>query len=236
MKSRGQKGLTTRYRPALFSEVVGHVKIKKILQEKWESGKRPMAYLLSGETGTGKTTLARIMAVSANCPHQLIFGEPCLACRKNAHQFDTMEIDGANMTGIDKIREAVLSYDYQPTPPSQVRTFILDEAQKMSDSAQSLLLKPFEDGPQTTLWIICTTNPQKILETLRGRCVVINVRGLSTLDTEALVSKVIESERSLGLLQEDFSEQLVAKFTGNLIKQKIFQPRNILAQLEKFIS
>lgn len=236
MISRGSKGLANRYRPRMFSELIGLTKLVNDIRAAWEKPNRPMAYLLSGSTGSGKTTVGRIMAVSANCGHQVIFGEPCVNCRKKYSQFDISEVNASDVTGIDKIREVVSAYEYVPTPPSLARVYLLDEAQRISEAAQNFLLKPFEDGPKTTLWIIATTNELKILPTLRGRCVPLKMPPFGTANTGKLVRKVIESERAQGLLQDDYGEEKIGPFIENLVSRNITTPRNILMQLEKFLS
>lgn len=235
MKSRGSKGLAHRYRPQLLSEVFGQSELIQTLRTKWESLQRPTAYLFSGPTGVGKTTVARIISVSANCTHQPVFGEPCLSCRRTSNQFDIVEINASDVTTVDKLKNAVAAYDCVPVPPSRFRIYILDEAQRMSEASQNFLLKPFEDGPASTIWMICTTNPRKILEPLQGRCLQLSVLVLGTKGTEAYVQEIIESERSQGFLQEQISKQNQALFAENLVKQGIRTPRNILTQLEKFL-
>lgn len=236
MKSRGVKGLAVRYRPQTFGEIVGHEKLLSSIQTHWFKEQKPTSWMFSGRTGCGKTTFARILAVSANCPHQPQFGYPCKACRSTAKNFDIVEINASDMTGIDRVREAISAADYVPVPPSQYRVYIFDEAQRMSDAAQNLLLKPFEDGPATTLWIICTTVPTKILPTLKRRCVHWQVGALVPEDVEKLVQQVIESERSWGRLSQDFSPKQVTAFTEKVLAHDLTTPGLVLAGLEKFLA
>jgi hypothetical protein len=123
-----------------------------------------------------------------------------------------------------------------PTPPSRLRVYNMDEAQKLSSNAQNYLLKPFEDAPASTLWIICTTDPQKILPTLRGgRCVHFHLSVLGQKGIGNYVRAIIESERSQGNIQLDIPKDKIEVFSDNLYNQRINTPRNILAQLEKFL-
>ncbi|MDE1971351.1 MAG: AAA family ATPase, partial [Patescibacteria group bacterium] len=207
MKSRGQKGLAIRYRPATLSEFLGHENLKTAIRKKFSLEKHPSAILFSGSTGSGKTTLARILALALNCPHQKVFGDPCLDCRKLNRDYDITEIPASDSTGINEIRASTEGYLYTPMPPSRVRVYILDEAQRLSGSAQDFLLKPFEDGPATTLWIICTTNPNKILPALRGRCIHWVIPSFRAAQIEELVLKVYEIEKEKGYTTISLSEK-----------------------------
>jgi replication-associated recombination protein RarA len=232
--SRGQKGLAERYRPALFSELVGQEKLAQGIRDRWKSSKRPTALMLSGGTGTGKTTISRILSVAVNCSHQKEFGEPCLDCRNNRSQFDIMEVNASDITGIDGVRILASAHRYAPMPPAKMRVYIIDECQGLSKAAQNMLLKPVEDGPPTTLWIFCTTSPQGIIKTLRGRCVQFAIPSLRFKDSERLVRRVIESERKSGRAKA-VEDKKLAKFLEQLNEHQVFEPRLILNSLEKFL-
>jgi DNA polymerase-3 subunit gamma/tau len=150
--------------------------------------RQPRAWMFSGITGTGKTTIARIIAKSLQCTHSNVFGEPCKACRAST-SFDIAEVNAAELNGVDAIKELAQHSTYFPSPGSQAKVIILDEAQRITKPAQNILLKYFEEPPKTTTWIVCTTEPDQILRTLRGRCYQLQVRPLRGKLAEAFIKE-----------------------------------------------
>jgi len=212
-------------RPKKFEELVGQEKLVSNIRGHFAKKHHPSAWLLSGPTGVGKTTIARIMAVSMQCGHKEVFGSPCSRCRKARKYFDIVEINASDITGIDALRDAVQGANFVPKPGSRRRVYILDEAHQLSKSAQNLLLKYTEDCPRTTKWIVCTTEPDKILSTLRGRCTSYQVPSLGLEGVTELVKRGLEfcnSDRDIS----DLAEQLMIKgITGG---------RNILRAVQKY--
>jgi len=148
-----------------------------------------------GQTGAGKTTIARILSRAVQCRHGE-FGDPCDKCLKKNFGTGIVEINASDITGIDDLRDALSGWDYEPQPYTRRRFYILDEAQMLSRSAQNLLLKYFEDCPTTTNWAICTTNPEKILPTLQRRCTKYTVPGLEEDGIRLLVTRALKKVRS----------------------------------------
>lgn len=196
--------LSLSMRPRRLSELVGQAALVEAMRQ--QMAKRPpAAFLFSGPSRCGKTTLARILAVAFQCIHQTQWGEPCDACLKQQDQYDIHEINASEVTGVDDLRGVVQMGRCAPSPPSIKRIIILDEAQMMSSNAQNLLLKPFEDSAERTVWIICTTDPRKILVTLRNRCMVYQVKPVGFEAREVLLkraAKVIGLNRPLAPLLE----------------------------------
>ena len=213
-------------RPKTFHDMVGSKKIIRQIRTIMETGKIPKAWMFSGDTGSGKTTIARIMAVSLQCKHQKSFGEPCKHCMRHRSEFDIVEINASDITGIDAMRDAISgAYNY-PKPGSRRRVYILDEFHQASQHTQNLLLKFFEDCPHTTNWIVCTTRPDKILPTLQSRCTILAVPSLDLDGVKQLVKrglKVCHSDRS--------SSELAEK----LLENRITSPRLILKAVQKFV-
>lgn len=199
--------LSIGFRPKRFSEMVGVSRVTDVIKRQMASKRQPKAFMFVGESGVGKTTLARIIAVSLQCRHAE-FGEPCDACIKNQHVFDIHEINASEVRGVDDIGQMVEAANYLPKEPSRRRIFLFDEAQMITGNAQNLMLKHFEDCPPTTVFIICTTDPGKILKTLRRRCLTftlpgLGVNGMTKLVTRAL--KYVGSKKSA----EDLAEALL---------------------------
>jgi DNA polymerase III delta prime subunit len=173
--------LPIKLRPRRLSELVGQKTIVESIRKQFASSRVPRAWMIYGPSGCGKTTIARILALSFQIqkPEDGEFGEPTDALWQRYEEFQIAEINASQINGVEALGKIAEESQYLPTPPSRSRVYILDEAQRISDAAQNLLLKHFEDGPQTTIWIVCTTAPQKILPTVRRRCYTVRVAGLS---------------------------------------------------------
>lgn len=199
--------LALAMRPRKFEELVGQEKLVKKIRGHYAQNRMPKAWMFTGETGSGKTTIARIMAVSLQCRHSEKFGTPCDRCLKKSSSYDITEINASDFTTVDVIRNTLQSYDLSPGPGSRRRIFILDECHRLSKGSQNLLLKYFEDCPITTVWFICTTESDKILRTLRRRCMVYTLLSLDMEGVKTLVRKALKFVRS-DLASADLVEAL----------------------------
>ena len=179
-------------RPQTFEELVGQEKLVKKIRGHYAQDRMPKAWMFTGETGSGKTTIARIMALSLQCRHSEQFGTPCDRCIKKYNKYDIIEINASDLTTVDVIRNSLQSYDLSPGPGSRRRIFILDECHRLSKGSQNLLLKYFEDCPTTTVWFICTTESDQILRTLRRRCLVYTMLSLDMEGIKTLVRKALK--------------------------------------------
>uniref|UniRef100_A0A831Z034 DNA polymerase III subunit gamma/tau n=1 Tax=candidate division WWE3 bacterium TaxID=2053526 RepID=A0A831Z034_UNCKA len=164
------------YRPQKFSELVGLETVKKTLQNQVKEGKVAHAYLFAGPRGTGKTTTARILAKAINCERQSKKweGEPCGTCRvcrqiEEGRYLDLIEIDAASNRGIDDIRALREKVRLAPSV-GKYKVYIIDEAHQLTPDASSALLKTLEEPPAHVVFILATTDPYKLLETIRSRC------------------------------------------------------------------
>lgn len=182
-----QRTLSLALRPRKFSQLIGQELVVNAIRRQYESEREPPAWMFIGPTGSGKTTVARILAVSLQCTHGEI-GEPCEACWKERGSFSIHEVNASEVSGVEQVGDLMKGSVYRP-PSSRRNIYILDEAQRMSKEAQNLSLKYFEDAPETTVWIICTTEPNKILETLKRRCEVLEMRRLQADGIEKLVAR-----------------------------------------------
>jgi DNA polymerase III subunit gamma/tau len=165
--------LYRKYRPQTFAEVVGQEAVVRTLSNAIEQGKVRQAYLFAGPRGTGKTSLARILAKSINCAHgpTATPDGTCHSCVTIAAgtSLDVIEMDAASQRGIDDIRDIRDRAALQPVE-GRMKVYILDEAHQLTDAAWNALLKLIEEPPPHLLFIFCTTELQKVLPTVRSRC------------------------------------------------------------------
>ena len=164
--------LYTKYRPQDFDEVVGQGAVVRTLRNAIESDKLRQAYLFAGPRGTGKTSLARILAKSLNC-EQGPTSKPDGTCHRcvaitNGSSMDVVEMDAASQRGIDDVR--VLREGAMLQPQGRYKVYILDEAHQLTDAAWNALLKIVEEPPPHLVFVFCTTSLDKVLATVRSRC------------------------------------------------------------------
>ncbi len=166
--------LARRYRPQSFKEVVGQTHVVKTLINAIKQGKLSHALLFSGIKGTGKTTVARIIAKALNCENLVDGYEPCNKCT-NCQEIskgifvDVIEIDAASNRGIDQIREIIENLKFAPAK-GKAKVYIIDEAHMLTKEASNALLKSLEEPPSHVYFILATTEPNKILPTILSRC------------------------------------------------------------------
>ncbi len=165
--------LYRKYRPQDFDEVVGQDAVVRTLTNAIRSGDVRQAYIFAGPRGTGKTSMARILAKALNCVHgpTVTPDKTCHACVAiaNGTSLDVIEMDAASQRGIDDIREIRERVVLQPVE-GQKKVYILDEAHQLTDAAWNALLKVVEEPPPHLLFIFCTTELGKVLPTVRSRC------------------------------------------------------------------
>jgi DNA polymerase III subunit gamma/tau len=197
------QALYRRYRPQRFSDVVGQEHVTRALRAAVKDGKVAHAYLFSGPRGTGKTSTARILAMGLNCEHPED-GEPdgtcasCVAIRRGS-SMDVQELDSATNRGIDEMRD-LLSRVALGTP-GRWKVYIIDEVHQMTSAASSALLKTLEEPPGHVVFVLATTDPQKVLPTIRSRTQHFEFRLLGP-DVLTTLLKEVNDRASLGLPHE----------------------------------
>ncbi len=183
----------TRHRPRRFDEVVGQETAIAQLKGAIKRGSLPNALLLCGPSGTGKTTLARLFAKYANCETHKACGkcDSCLAFK--VRHPDVEEVNAATARGIDEVRDLVNRARYKPQ--FNTRIFIVDEAHQFTPQAMQAFLKPLEEPPPNTLYILCTTDPQKFPNTVVNRCLVVPVALPKASDIVDRLKHIAEREK-----------------------------------------
>ncbi|MGO9518370.1 MAG: DNA polymerase III subunit gamma/tau [Candidatus Korobacteraceae bacterium] len=167
--------LASKYRPQKFSEVIGQEHVTRTLKNAIEQGRIAHGYIFSGHRGIGKTTIARILAMALNCRSQdHPVPEPCGVCDscveiRAGNAVDVIEIDAATNRGIDEIRELREAARYRPAR-DRYKIYILDEAHQITDAAFNALLKTLEEPPGHIVFMMATTQPEDIPQTIRSRC------------------------------------------------------------------
>ena len=174
-------------RPERFEEIIGQKHIVKILRNQIKKGTVSQSYLFAGTRGTGKTTTARILAKAVNCTCSdpgvdLPCGE-CANCRAitEGRFLDVVELDAASNNGVESLRQITESVQYPPTV-GKYKVYIIDEAHMLTDSAENAFLKPLKEPPAHVIFILATTNPEKIKATIKSRCLTLNFRHVSEND------------------------------------------------------
>lgn len=201
--------LHLKYRPSSFDDVMGNEKIVETLKGMLSgNGEAPHAILLHGPTGCGKTTLGRIIANTLGSVGN-----------------DLREIDSADFRGIDSVRDIRKQSRFKSLE-GNVRVWILDECHKMTNDAQNALLKALEDTPPHVYYILCTTDPQKLIAAIRGRCAQFQVSPLSDRDMKKLLVSVVKSEGES--IEKEIYEQIVLDSQG--------LPRNALQILAQVLA
>lgn len=198
MNNPEYKVLARRWRPRRFSDLIGQGVVVRTLQNALKSGQMAHAYLLTGIRGVGKTTIARLLATVVNCDHP-VNGEPCGECEacnsiSRGNNLDVQEMDAASHTGVDDIREILDSVRYPPAGLAR-KVYIIDEAHMLSKNAFNALLKTLEEPPERVLFILATTEVEKLPVTVRSRCQRFDLRRLGADEISHYLAHVLNEEK-----------------------------------------
>jgi DNA polymerase III subunit gamma/tau len=238
--------LARKYRPQKFSDVIGQDHVTRTLQNAIEQGRTAHGYIFSGHRGIGKTTVARILAMSLNCRSGLPkedhpVPEPCGICEscteiRAGSSVDVIEIDAATNRGIDEIRELREAARYRPAR-DRFKIYILDEAHQITDAAFNALLKTLEEPPDHIVFMLATTQPEDIPQTIRSRCQNFSFRAVKfdeivgQLRDLAAREKITADDDALALLAEagdgsmrdalSILDQAIASSSGKLTADSV---------------
>ena len=203
--------LARKYRPSTFSEVIGQEHILRALENSIQHNKLHQAYMFSGTRGVGKTTIARVFAKCLNCQKSdMPQTEPCNECTacleiKAGRHIEFLEVDAASRTGVDDMRELLESVQYKPAN-ARYKIYLIDEVHMLSKSSFNALLKTLEEPPPHVIFLMATTEVEKVPKTVLSRCLQLNLKIIpenkirehiqSLLDLESIQY----DEESLGLI------------------------------------
>ncbi|EEM56303.1 DNA polymerase III subunit gamma/tau [Bacillus thuringiensis serovar monterrey BGSC 4AJ1] len=207
------QALYRKYRPTNFIELIGQNHIKQTIQNALKLAKFSHAYMFTGPRGTGKTTIAKLIATSLNCENLNNEGEPCNECsqckaiRGNSHA-DVLEIDAASNNGVEQIREIREQVAYAPGT-GKYKVYIIDEVHMLSTGAFNALLKTLEEPPKHVIFILATTDVHKVPTTIISRCQRFDFRRIGPRD-------IIERLRHVAIKEEVKIEEEALQLLGML--------------------
>jgi DNA polymerase III delta prime subunit len=208
--------LYQKYRPSNFDEMVGNTNVVDNLRGLLAKDDPPHAFLFQGPTGCGKTTLGRIVAIELGC-----------------NEVDFKEIDTADFRGIDTARQIRHNAHYKALQGDR-RAWLVDEAHKLTNDAQNALLKGLEDPPDHCYFILCTTEPEKLLDTIKGRCSIHIVKPLTVPEMVRLLGKICAKEKQP--LSKKVLDAIARKSSISMVDsddRAACYPRHALQLLEK---
>ena len=192
--------LARKYRPQKFSDVIGQEHVTRTLQNAIAQERIAHGYIFSGHRGIGKTTVARILAMAVNCRSaEGPVAEPCGVCDscteiRAGNAVDVIEIDAATNRGIDEIRELREAARYRPAR-DRFKIYILDEAHQITDAAFNALLKTLEEPPSHVIFMMATTQPEDIPQTIRSRCQHFSFRAVKFEDIVGQLRDIVTKEK-----------------------------------------
>src|SRR6476659_3726229 len=254
--------LARKYRPQKFSEVIGQDHVTRTLKNAIEQQRTAHGYIFSGHRGIGKTTVARILAMALNCrSSDKPVSEPCGICEscteiRAGNSVDVIEIDAATNRGIDEIRELREATRYRPAR-DRFKIYILDEAHQITDAAFNALLKTLEEPPGHVVFMLATTQPEDIPQTIRSRCQHFSFRAVKFEEILGQLKDLVAREQleadedALALVAEggdgsirdalSILDQAIASSSGRLSLDEVRQlvgaaPSGVLEQIMQSVA
>ncbi|OUR92990.1 DNA polymerase III, subunit gamma and tau [Halobacteriovorax marinus] len=223
--------LARKWRPKRFQDVIGQSHITKSLQNALSRDKLGHAYILTGTRGIGKTSVARIFAKAIRCEQNLEDSNSCGTCAScvdfdSTSSMNVVEIDGASNNSVDDIRDLIGNIQYLPTS-GKYKIYIIDEVHMLSTSAFNALLKTLEEPPAHAIFILATTEPEKLLGTVLSRCQRFDFRNATVVDLTIHLKKIAETE-NINFQDDSIIKQICAQGKGSV--------RDTLSLLDQVLS
>lgn len=217
----GYTALYREWRPKVFDDVVGQEHITTTLKNQILNDRIAHAYLFCGTRGTGKTSTAKVFAKALNCLN-LKDGEPCNECEmckriNEGLSMDVTELDAASNNGVDKIRDIIDDVQYPPQE-SRYKVYIMDEVHMLSQGAVNAFLKTLEEPPKNVVFILATTDPQKLPITILSRCQRFDFKRIGVSEITARLRKIVTEQ---GVLADDNSLKLIARVADGAMRDSL---------------
>lgn len=217
------QALYRKYRPQTFDDVIGQGHVTTTLAREVVEGRVAHAYLFTGPRGTGKTSTARILAKSLNCESRHADGSPCNVCAScvsitDGTSLDVLELDAASHNSVDDIRDIKVSVTTVASALTSKRVFVLDEAHMLSKAAGNALLKTLEEPPEHVHFVLATTEPYKLLDTIRSRTQRFDFHPVAIEDLAGYISSIADRE---GYKTEPSALVGIARHAGGSVRDSL---------------